>query len=147
MKKRSFVLLEILIACTLLTLCIAPLMRKPVELYRTQMQALQAIEKQRLADLAYADVKVLLLNNQIRWEHLPTKSDVEREYPLPPAIVQIPYCDPAPLERKFTLKCKGEKVGMKGETVRIYIVEILFPPTKKGSPRYIYRTIVTKSNT
>jgi hypothetical protein len=147
MKKRPFVLLEILIAFTLLTLCIVPLMRKPVELYRTQMTALQEVERQRLADLAFADVKVLLLNNGIRWEELPKKKDPKKEFPLSPATIQIPYCEPRSQDRVFTLKCEGEKIGMKGETIRMYVVEIKFPPSKKKAPRYIYRTLVTKLNT
>ena len=149
MKKRPFVLLEILLACTLLTLCAAPLMTRPIELYRTAMNALREVEKQRLADLSFAEVKVDLLNNRIPWKKLPTKKSKAKVFSLPPAQLQIPYCEPESIQRKVVLRCTGEKSGLKGEIIRMIEIEILFEPflhdpKKPHPPKYTYKTIVSK---
>lgn len=152
MKKRAFILLEILIACTLLALCIAPLMQKPIQLYRSQISALENIEKQRLADLAFVEIKEMLLRNQIPWKKLPTSKEKTIEFPLSLAYFQIPHCSPKPIERRAFFTYRREKLGFKGETYLLLDVEIWFgsnPPPKKRSrknPRFSYQVIVKKVN-
>ncbi len=151
MRKRSFILLEILIACSLLALCAAPLMSRPVFLYRSQMKALQNLELERLADLSFAEVKEMLLKNQIPWKKLPTEKKPKAEYPLPAIDLQIPHCEPSPMERKAIFTLQKEKLGIKGDLFLLLDVEIWFgpgdpPPKRKKNapPRFHYRTIVKK---
>lgn len=121
-------------------------MGKPVELYRNQMNALLEVEKQRLADLSFAEIKVLLLNNQIPWDKLPSKKDKKIEYPLPPAIVQIPHSEPRTIERSFVILCKGEKISKSNDTIRLFYIEVKFLPYKEKGIKYRYRAIAKKSN-
>jgi hypothetical protein len=146
MKKRPSLLLEILLACALLAAAAGPLMRKPIELYRTQMRALKEVEKQRLADLAFAEVKVDLLTHQIPWKKLPSKDMKQKIYPLAPVKMNIPYCSTESIERKAILKLRREKIGMRGEIVRLLEIEIQFEPQKnEPSPtKYIYKALVKK---
>ena len=146
MKKRTFILLELLIACTLLALCAAPLMRKPIELYQMQVKALEEIEKQRLADRAFAEIKIHLLTNQIPWEKLPSKTSKVKMRSLPPATMQIPHAEPKEIKRRAIIRCKGEKTGIKGEVIRMLEIEIQFEPFEedpKTPPpsKYLYRAI------
>ena len=146
MKKRTFILLELLIACTLLALCAAPLMRKPIELYQMQVRTLEEVEKQRLADRAFAETKVHLLTNKIAWDKLPSKTAKVKTRSLPPAIMQIPHAAPKEIKRRAVIRCKGEKTGLKGEVIRMLQIEIQFEPFEENpkappAPKYLYRTI------
>ncbi len=149
MKKRASLLLEILLACALLTAAAGPLMRKPIELYQTQMKALKEIEKQRLADLTFAEVKLALLTHKIPWKKLPSKAAKQIAYPLPPAEMNIPYCETQSIERRVILKLRREKVSVKSEIVRLFDIEVQFAPfpsSKEKPPpiQYIYSAVVKK---
>lgn len=146
MKKRPSLLLEILMACTLLTLCVSPLIRKPVELYLTQMKALQDVEKERLADLSFAELKWELLQNEIPWKDLPAKKSQAKIFPLPDAVLQIPYSANKPIKRRAIFKCRKEKLSSKGEIVRLLELEIQFEPfeEKKKNRAYVYQVVLKK---
>jgi hypothetical protein len=151
MKKRTFILLELLIACTLLTLCAVPLMRKPIELYQTQIKILEEFEKQRLADAAFAEIKIHLLTNQIAWEKLPSKTAKVKTRTLAPVSMQIPYCKPKSIKRRALMRCKGEKTGLQGQIIRMLEIEIQFEPfddqlKKSASSKYLYRAIATQDS-
>jgi hypothetical protein len=146
MKKRPSLLLEILLACALLAAAAGPLMRKPIELYQRQMKALKEVEKQRLADLSFAEVKVNLLTHQIPWKKLPSKEVKQKLYPLAPVKMNIPYCSAQSIERRAILKLRREKIGMRGEIIRLLEIEIQFEPQKNDpSPtKYVYQALVSK---
>lgn len=147
MKKRPSILLEILLACALLTTAAVPLIRKPIQLYQTQMGALKEVEKQRLADLAFAEVKENLLKQKISWKKLPSKAVKQKLYPLAPVKINIPYCGQQLIKRRAILKLRREKVNMKGEIVRLLEIEIQFEPEKRpSSSRYVYQAIVKKAS-
>ncbi len=145
--KRPSLLLEILLAFALLALFIVPLIKAPLETYQRQMNALKEGEKQRLADIAFAEIKLQLLNHQIPWKELPGKKDPPKIIDLSQTALQIPYSESIPIERRASLKCTGEKLTLQGDIVRLLKIEIEFEPfssTKKGETRYIYRTSLIK---
>ena len=120
-KKRPSLLLEVLLACALLTACLGPLIKKPIELYQTQIKALRELEGQRLADLAFAEIKIKLLNHQIAWDKSsPSKKTPKKIYP--------PYRRPSPnpplprgegRQKKLSSSSNGKKSAQKGELVRL----------------------------
>lgn len=149
-KKRYSLLLEILLACTLLTLCAAPLIRKPMELYKRELQVLKDVEKERLADLSFTEVKLQLLKHEIPWKQLPTKETKKSVLPLSPALLQIPCHEAALMERRAIFRHMKEKLSTTGDIVRLLEIEIEFEPfhkphTKRTTPRYRYQVIVKKS--
>ena len=141
MKKRPSILLEILLAIALLSAAIGPLMRKPIELYRSQMKALKEVEQQRLADLAFAEIKVSLCNTQIPWKKLPSKETKQTIHPLSPVFMNIPYSDPQSVGRKAIFKLRREKTEATGDLVRLLEIEIQFDSSPS---KYVYQTIVKK---
>lgn len=146
--KRTSLLLEILLALTLVVLFIAPLVKAPIEAYKQQMSALKEGEKQRLADLSFAEIKVQLLNHQIPWKQIPGKKDPPKIIDLPDAILQVPYCNNVPIKRRAVLKCAREKLSVQGDILRLIKIEIEFEPfiaSKKGAIRYAYQAVLTKS--
>ncbi|MDP1608748.1 MAG: hypothetical protein Q8L98_05495 [Chlamydiales bacterium] len=149
-KKRPSLLLEVLLACSLLAMCLGPLIKKPTQLYQTQIKALRELEGQRLADLAFAEIKIKLLNHQIAWDKLPSKKIPQKIYPVTEGCLQIPHRQEEKIARRAVLKFKREKISTKGELVRLLEVEIQFAPfekkTNKSLPTYSYRAIVRKMN-
>jgi hypothetical protein len=118
MQKRSFVLLEIIIAFSLVGLCIVPLVRQPLKLYQNEMQFLEKMELERLADWTFTEIKERLLKNEIPWGELPRgKKQRTAPYPLPPVKIEIPSCKTKEVKRNFVLEGRGEKKGSKNQDI------------------------------
>lgn len=118
MKKEPFLLLEILIAFFLVSLCAVPLIQRPLELYRLELERLEGIEKERLADWTFSEVKEMLLKNEIPWKKLPNKGEESPPFSLSDAKIQLPNCKPKMIRRSFILTGRGEKVGAGGAEYR-----------------------------
>ena len=133
--------MEVLMAIAIVALFAAPLMRWPINYYRSQMDRLEAFERQRIADWSFSEVKELLLKEFIPWDRLPVK-DQSITFPLPDASFIIPHLPTRPIHRSFTLKCQGEKQGKNGEIFRIYYVDITLDVKKS----YQYRLLVQRTS-
>lgn len=118
MKKRPFLLLEILIAFTLVTICAIPLVKQPLKLYKGEIEYLKKMEQERLADWTFTEIEELLLKNAIPWEEIPGKDVTTSPFPLPSVTLEIPRCKPKIIERSFVLNGRGEKVGSNNEIYR-----------------------------
>ncbi len=139
MRIRSFLLLEVLLAMTLVALFAAPLMRFPIRHYRAQINSLEAFERQRVADWTFSEIKEMLLKESIPWDNLPAKgASIERH--LPDARLIMPHLPPRLVRRSFVLKCSGEKQGPHGEIFRLYKIEIICDSHKP----YKYRLLVQR---
>lgn len=114
MKKRSFLLIEVIIAFSLASICIIPLISQPIHLYRKESEHLEQMEKSRLANLAFTEVKEIFLRNEIPWDELPAKRQKSKIYPLPDGELQLPGKKPKAFKRSFTLTGKGDKIAPKG---------------------------------
>lgn len=140
MRKRTFLLLEVLMAFTLIALCAVPLMKFPIQHLQQQVEALSSFEKQRLAGWTFSEVKELLLKEAIPWKKLPGPKDPVLKQLLPDASLTTPPFPAKPVSRGFLIKCKGEKEGTHGELHRIMSITILLDD-QEISPKY--RVIVT----
>jgi hypothetical protein len=144
-KKRSFILLEILIALVLVALCAIPLIVKPIRTYRFEMKALEEMEGERLADWTFSEIKEEMLKNKIPWEKLPSYHETSGPFSLDPGSIQVPGRKAKKIERSFTLFGKGEKEGIEGQTYRMIYVKIEFDPAlSKKKKTYTYRLPVQK---
>ncbi len=149
-KKKPFLLLEILIAILLVSICLVPLIHSPLQSYRAEKRLLEEMEGERLADWSFSEIKEKLLRNEIPWEKLPKAGGQTGPFPLPPAPIEIPGSQPKKIERTYFLSCakRGEKEGLQGEILRILKVDIAFEPRlsqrKKRKSDYSYRLIVRK---
>lgn len=151
-SKHTFLLLEILIAILLVSLCLIPLIQSPIQSYRAEMKLLEEMEGERLAEWSFSEVKDKLLKNEIPWDKIPSLTEKSAPIDLPPITIQIPGSKPKKIERSFVLRCgkKGEKEGLKGEIYRMMHVDIMFTPRlsqkkqKKDKRDYSYRLMVRK---
>lgn len=139
MKKRSFLLLEILIAFSLVTICIIPLVRQPLKLYKEEMECLEKMEMERLADWTFTEVKEILLKKEIPWEKIPAKSQYTEHFPLPPSTIQIPGCATKKVERSFQFSGRGEKKGADNAVIRQLGVYVFL-----NKEKYTFRLPVKK---
>jgi hypothetical protein len=138
--SRSFILLEILIALTLVVLCAIPLIIRPIRAYAHEMKALEEVEGERLADWTFSEIKEEMLQNKIPWERLPTHNETNGPFPIAPGSIQVPGRKPKKIERSFTMFGKGEKEGLAGEDYRMLYVKIEFNPSlSKKKKAYTYR--------
>lgn len=145
-KKRPFLLLEVLIAVSLVALFAAPLMRLPIRYYRLEIERLEKFERQRIADWTFSEVKEMLLKEALPWDSLPGKGQ-RRSFSLPDAKLLLPHLPVRTTRRFFTLECRGEKEGLHGEIFRLYSIEIAWSGDlqKKKKDTFRYRLIVQRT--
>jgi hypothetical protein len=139
MKKKPFLLLEILIAFFLVSLCIVPLVRQPLSLYQSELKRLEEMEKERLADWSFTEVKERLLKNEIPWEKIPAKSETSGPFSLPDALIQLPGCASKIIKRTFILTGRGQKPGKDEAEYRQLGIYIYL-----GKDKYAFRLPVKK---
>jgi hypothetical protein len=84
-SRRGFVILEAIIAAALVSLAIIPISSYPYKAYTKEVQKLQALELERLSELAFAEF-VKMLPALFSWEEL---SGDPLTYELSPAEVNL----------------------------------------------------------
>lgn len=134
MKKRNFVLLEVLIAFLLVAICLLPLVKQPLKLYKSELEQLEKLELERMADWTFTEVKEILLKNEIPWEKIPEKGSKSDFFSLPAAFLQIPGHSAKKVERSFYLSGRGNRVGTNGIIYRQIWLYILL-----NNQKYDYR--------
>ncbi len=140
---RHFLLFEVLIAILILTSFMLPIIKLPILHFQKQVDHLSQFEKRRIADWTFSEVKELLLKESIPLHKLPQKREEPVSFPLSEVLLEIPSLRSKKISRSFTLKCTGEKEGLKGETYRIYKMVIELDGEKIKPP---YRLIITFLN-
>ncbi len=138
-KKKTFLLVEVLTAFLLVALCIVPLVRKPLAMFKTELEKLEALELERYADWAFSEVKEKLLKNEIPWEKIPKHEETMGPFFLPDAKLTLPGYREKKISRTFTLYGKGQKDGLQGEDFRQLQITISL-----GEKKYLYRLPVQK---
>lgn len=119
-KKLPFLLLEVLIGISLLIVFAPLLMRLPIHHYKSQIRHFEELEKQRISDWTYSEIKETLLKGAIAWKMLPERSKDSKNFPLSNTSLYLPGLKSKTLKRSFALKCKSEKEGKQGEIFRLY---------------------------
>lgn len=139
MKKRQFILLEVVIGLALTLACIAPFITHSVSLYRGEIARLESIEKERLADWTFTEIKEMLLKNEIPWERIPLFNKTSDPFPLPPVTLQIPGGKSRVIERSFKIYTKGKKPGQQQQEFRHLYIYIFL-----NKEKYDFRLPVQK---
>jgi hypothetical protein len=146
--KHPFLLLEVLIAILLVSLCLIPLIQSPIIGYKAEIKLLEEMEGERIAEWTFSEIKEKIINQEIPWEALPLKKmEKTNPFPLPPTTLSIPNIQPKQINRFFRLKCIKEKEGENGEIHKMLGIEILFEPrlSQKKENNYLYRITVTQA--
>ena len=125
MKKRATVLLEILIALTLVMVALVPLIRQPIQFQLAEKKQIQRIEADRIAAWTYSEIREQFLKGEFRWEEIPKFQEESKVYELDGG-------------RAFTLKTLEEKEH-EGKISRLVGVHLRLKNAKAT-----YRLIVEK---
>lgn len=81
-RKRSFLLFELLISLALITLCLFPLIQPLAAMRKEEYKYLEEIQLERIAQNAFCELKTILYENKThRWEQL--ASEVSAQLPNP----------------------------------------------------------------
>ncbi len=123
--------MEVLIAIALLGVFAPWLMSLPTRHYKLQIERFEALEKQRIADWSYSEVKELLFKNSIPWESLPEFAEPAATFSLSDVPLHLPGLSSKTIPRSFSLRCKREKEGKQGEIFRLYEMILSFSATEK----------------
>jgi hypothetical protein len=123
MQKKPAVLLEILIALTLMMLVLVPLIQKPMQFHRAEKERIRRIEANRIAAWTYSEIREKFLKGEFRWEEIPALSRVSKTYKLPPMPLLLPPVADKSIRRSFHLKTMREKEH-EGKISRLVAIEI-----------------------
>jgi len=144
MKKQPLFLLEILIAMSLVALCITPLLKGPTLMHKMEMSSLIRIESSRVAAWTFTEIVEKLLKNEIRWETLPKLGEKSPEKHLSDVPLTLPPLpNPSVLTRTFWLSTMEEKKETDGRIHRLIAVHQRIGSQKR---EFTYRVIITKSS-
>jgi hypothetical protein len=70
-RKRAYAILEVLIALSLLAICIVPLIREPISQIKSAIRLVEKVESEKASLLLFAQVKENLLNKTLSWNQIP----------------------------------------------------------------------------
>ena len=103
-KKTPFLLLEVLISFTLLSLCSMLLIRGPIIFFQEELKTLAKLEYERIADLTFCSIKSELLSNTILWEeHI-----MQEAKKMPPVDIKISPQQALHIKRRFKIEINKE---------------------------------------
>lgn len=124
-KKKSFFLLEMLIALFLLSLLALPWMTHTLSLLRQQLQQVQEMELERVAEISFCQIYEKLQKQQIPWEKMsPQGFSAPLEEMGTEEQIHL-FHQSFPIQRSFSIHLKREKQGNEGIYKQIQVTLFL----------------------
>jgi hypothetical protein len=150
-------MLELMIAIALVGTCALPLARFPMQAVQEAFKSAYRMQAQRLADLAFAEVKEKLYCKEISWKEI-IKPRNNKALVLDD-VAEVSF---EPLgKRKFSRKVSLHSIGKKGQNAeewRLATLRVKITPQEKGmklfrskkslvkSRIYTYQVLINKSS-
>ena len=133
--RRRYLLVEVLIALMLVALCAVPLLHPHGVMLKREMDNLRKVQRQRVADLAFAEVKQRLYRGSLTVEALQEGTVIL----LDPMLVEV---WPGKMEHWYptaevVFENKVEARGCEGYLLKVVTTP---PPAQNG----VYRLLVRK---
>lgn len=129
-KKCSFLLLELMIAISLIALVAVPFVRSPMYILKGEIVDLQEIELKREALLTFMEVQEKLHSKEITWDQLELKDELK----LPEKILSLDLgtCGKSSWKQTVSILTQLEKKEEKtGELNRLVEVRVAYTPQGK----------------
>lgn len=126
-KRHPFLILEVLIAFSIVALSLFPLLAPNLMIIQAERAFQNELEADRLADLLFAEWVENLYNNTIPWEGLTSGGVVSLD-----DKALVPAGFPYSIAVKPTLKKKKE--NEKGTSYYLFLFEFQFTPKQGGLP-------------
>lgn len=144
MKKRPALLLEVIIAISLLAMGASFLIRQPILLYRTELDHLERVECDRIAAWTYSEIREQLLKGKIRWQQIPPLKQKVKPLYMTDADLSIPPILTRKVQRNYSLETVREKQS-EGEIHRLVSVHIEIGMGKKKR-QFTYQLNISRKN-
>ncbi len=106
-KKKPFFLIEIFIIFSLISLLALPLARSPMKYFLSEIELLEKIESERIAENTFAEVKQAFYEKKIPWEEM--KKHFSRSYYLEDNTIVIDGMHKKNIKRKYQIDLIKEK--------------------------------------
>lgn len=126
--KRPYLLLELLIAFTIVSGCILPLVSNPLRFFRSEIRSLQRMELERLAEVSFASIKTSLYKNEIPWQDLVDDKYEESPYIKDRVCIPLGTKIKRDYERIITFKVKKHEEGRDLEDCLLLNTRVKFIP-------------------
>jgi hypothetical protein len=136
-KKNNFLLLEILIAISLISICSIPLSRIPLSFLRNELKTLETIECERIAENTFCEISQNLLKEKQPWNKIVNEQKKANLIKLKPLELCIDNFYTKEVKRYCKL-WKKEKTTPTGTYRLIKIRIFLFPKGWKKPIKYFY---------
>ena len=147
MKKRSFFLIEVLIALFFISICLIPFVEQPISLFRQEIQKIEELELELLANQSFATIAQQLYANSIPWEKIPIKGEKYLVVPLSKENLQIKKTNKI-VTRQAYVKTESEKISKQERLpYRLITVNIelsYYQNGKKKIKKYPYHVLAKK---
>ena len=117
-KKRSFLLLELLIAIALFVIGIVPLVRMPMTALATEIKTYQRMQLHRYSDQAFIDIKSQLLTNEITWDQIDVPKEKKTLLSKEMITLDLKGIGKRTFERQCYIWSASSKVGKAQEQYR-----------------------------
>lgn len=144
-NKKSFLLLELLIACFIVFTLIFPLILSPYKMVKRKSQEMLSLELHRQAHLMVASLREKMYKEPGFLDAIPTTKPKKKDKPFyqEKGILSLAPSREFPFEAKVYIWCAEEKIAesQKKSTSFIHLV-VEFPPHKESFP---YAFTVQKS--
>ncbi len=145
---RSYILIEILISLAFVTMCAVPLLLPHFVILRAEIKTLEELQLERLADVAFAEVKQMLFENKISWEEIgKAKEKHKLVQDLSPVSIKIGKGSTAIYARSFDLYCEKKSQARSDPEFRLIKITIHFKPAnKEESVDYTYLQFLERTS-
>jgi hypothetical protein len=146
-RKKNFLLLEVLIGLSLILICLVPLINNPINYLLSEIKILEKIEYERISDFVFSDIKKDLLNNTIKWEHIPKEKDKPLEISFKePISFSLKNIKTKKVTAKYSIKTVKEKISPEGNIYRLIDIKIILSPLsrEKKNQTYQYNVFIQK---
>jgi hypothetical protein len=138
--KKNFLLLELLIAITLLSLCAIPLLSSHPKQLSHKIRSIQQVERERIATLLMTEIIEMLEKQKISWGLIPPLGKESNFFTLKDQKFYLCNHPDQKAKAKYSFHTIREKVENNEKTYRLVVVKIVVDETQ-----FRYRVIVHHS--
>lgn len=138
-RKYSYLLFELLVAFSIVCMCMPLLLRSSFKTGKEELAALETLELQKKADLRFADIKADFYAEKMKWEELLKETNEKYLYHKSPEV-KLDGISKRTFEETCFITIKGQKEGAtKKEKYFLLLVTIDYssPDIKKTFPYYL----------
>lgn len=122
-QRKHYLLLEVLIAFTLIIFCLVPLIQPHVLMLKAQRSFIQKIEVDHLVNLLYAHIYEKLLKNEIPWQSIQAKTVFSVDEAL---LREVNYLKPLPYVGSYQFQEIKHKPKTTDPTFTLYLLRLTF---------------------